>query len=180
MGKGPHPRAVHVRGQARIGSLDVEGAALHARHARDPDAEVLPADLLPELRRQHALGVVVERFRQSADEQGLLVPATLLARDLRRLDEAPRREFGPLRRADGEGRQRSRRRDGAAKLLERELAVEQLRIGRRALEIGHAFRHAACGQRGPAGPVEALRLDLQRLAAARIAVEHRHRRHSGD
>ena len=98
------------------------------------------ADLLAELRGEHALGVVVERFRQCADEQGLFVPATLLASDLRRLDEPPRREFRPLCRIDREGRQRPRRRDGASELLERQLAVEQLRIGRRALEIGDARR----------------------------------------
>src|SRR5918993_2456683 len=96
MGKRPHPGAVDCRGQARVGALYVEGAAFHASHARNPDAEVRPADLLPELRRQHALRVIVEGFRESADEQGLLVPAALLAGNLRRLDEAPRGEFGPL------------------------------------------------------------------------------------
>ncbi len=80
------------------------------------------------------------------------------------MDQPAGGELGPLRRVDGEGRKRSRRGDGAAQSLERELAVEELGVGRGALKIHDRFGGPAGRGGGLARPIEALRKDLKRPA----------------
>ena len=109
------------------------------------------ADLLAELDREVAVGVVVERFGERSDEQRLLGRTALLAEQPDRLDEAAAVEGRALDLRRHILRQRGgRRRDRAAEPLERELAVEQFRVGRGALEIAVGLS-GTCRRRAPRG-----------------------------
>ena len=170
----PHARSAHISLQPRVCRLDVERAAFDAGHPSDPDAQVVPSDLLPELGGEGAFGVIVERFRQSPDEECLLLPPALCSEDRRRLHKPSRGELGALGCTDSKRRKWPWGRNGAPQLLQRQLGIEQFGVGRSALEIGHGLGVAPGRLRCLAGPVEPLRQHLERPAAAGVAVEHEH------
>ena len=90
-----------------------------------------------------------------------------------RLDQAAAVECGALAGVAtycGVAGRRGRHR--AAQPFERELTVEQFGTGRGALEIGVGLAASAGGLSGAPGPIFALGQDLQRLAAAAVAIEH--------
>ena len=69
-------------------------------------------------------------------------------------------------------RQRGRWRcDGATEPLERKLAVKQLGIGGGTLEIVIGLLEPACPERGPAGPIIALRANLKRFPGLGVTVD---------
>ena len=87
----------------REGRAIVEGRAVVARRARGPDGEVVAADLLPELARQHAVAIVGEAFAQARGRTGSVRRAALLAEQARGLRQPVALEGGALRGRAGDG-----------------------------------------------------------------------------
>ena len=126
----------HLRSKLWIGLPYIEGRTLHPRHSRSPNGEVVAANLLPEVNREVAVAVIVERFGEGLHEQRLLGRTPLLAEQPDGLHQSAAVE----RRALGLRRHVLRQRRGwrgnrLADALQRELTVEQVRIGGRTLQI---------------------------------------------
>ena len=159
--------------ERRIGLPHVEHRTLDPRQSSGPHRQVRTADLLAEIDRQIAVGIIVERFGQRADEKRLLGRTALLAEQPNGLDQRPCIERCALRGGRHKLRLGLRRRlNGTAKTLKRQLAVEQFGVSRRLLEVIIRLLELPGGERRASCPVAALGLHLERFAGVSISVEH--------
>ena len=135
-------------------------------------AEIGPADDAREFARQRVVTVGLGIDGDLADEEALVLPAPVRPEILRRAHHLSIVERLARRRIDRAGQRCRGRGQQQAEPLDRQLAVEQIAIARRAGEIGSRIDGLPGSLRRAPGPIIPLRLRLRRLRSARIAIVH--------